>query len=213
MFGLSRPRVPFCCRESINFFLHLVCHKRADIGFAVDISSSVRINGFRRSKEFFKKVLNRFPISERGVHAGLIHFSSTAHLIFGFDEHYTLSDVENAVDRTKYRKGGTRTDKALKLARTRLFALPPEGSSRRNIPRFLVVTTDGISMRPSTTGLEAQALKNEGVHIIVVGVGFRTHMKELRAIASRPQDVIKVRSFAYMERIVENVRSAICQGK
>lgn len=178
----------------------------------MDASRSVRINGFRRSKEFIETVLKGIKISKKDVHIGLIRYSSKADLIFGFEDHYTHNSIETAIRATKYIRGGTSTHMALSLARTRLFALKPEGSSRPSIAKFLVLLTDGISADVELTAKESSALKNEGVHVVVVAIGHRVNKKELVSIASRPQDVIRVSSFAWLKFIVESVRDRVCGG-
>lgn len=178
----------------------------------MDASRSVRINGFRRSKEFIKNVLKGIKISQRDVHIGLIRYSSKADLIFGFEDHYTHSSIDAAIHATKYIRGGTWTHMALSLARTRLFALKPRGSSRSNIARFLILLTDGMSKDVKLTAKESTALKKEGVHIVVVAIGYRVNKSELLSIASRPEDVIRVKSFERLKNIVESVRDKVCGG-
>lgn len=195
------------------FFPCLVCNQRADIAFAVDASTSVRGAGFRKSKDFIKFVLQRFKISQTGIHVGLIRYSSSATVIFDFEEHYTNNDINTAIDRMEYVRGGTRTDRALRLARNKLFLEKPDGTSRPNIPKFLVVMTDGISKWPKITTLEANALKKNGVHIVVVGVGRLLGKKELVSIASSPEDVITATSFAALKKIVAVTKEKVCGGE
>lgn len=195
--------LPFICKIR-------VCNQRADIGFIVDSSGSVRINGFRKSKEFIKFVLRRFKISETGVHVGLIRFSSRATTIFGFEEHFTHSEINEAVDNMQFVKGGTRTDRALRLARNGLFLEKPDGMSRPNIPKFLVLMTDGHSTQPALTAAEAKSMKQKGVHVIVVAIGRGIHLAELLNIASTPRDVISVTSFAKLKRIVAITKEKVC---
>ena len=190
-----------------------MCNQRADIGFVVDASISVRESGFRKSKHFIKFVLQRFKISESGIHVGLIRFSTTARIIFNFEEYYTIGDINAAIDSMTYVKGVTNTDRALRLARTKLFLEKPLGSSRPLIPKFLVVMTDGISKNTRITAMEAKALKESGIHIIVVGVGRNLARKEMLSIASSPQDVITASSFRALTKIVVVAKEKVCGGK
>ena len=196
-----------------NLFHSLVCNQRADIGFAIDASLSVRASGFRKSKDFIKLVLQRFKISEIGIHVGLIRFSTTVKMIFNFEEYYTIGEINAAIDSMKYVKGATYTDRALRLARNKLFLEKPLGSARPLIPKFLVVMTDGISKNIRITALEAKALKDNGVHIIVVGVGRNLARKELINMASSPQDVITASSFRTLKKIVAVAKEKVCGGK
>lgn len=180
----------------------------------MDASTSVRGSGFRKAKDFIKFVLQRFKISQTGIHIGLIRFSSSAHVIFNFEEHYTNNGINTAIDRMEYVKGATRTDRALRLARNKLFLEKSEGgTSRPNIPKFLVLMTDGISRWPKITTLEADALKKQGVHVVVVGVGRLLARNELESMASSPQDVITATSFAALKKIVVVTKEKVCGGK
>ena len=160
-----------------------------------------------------KLVLQRFKIFEGGIHVGLIRFSTSARVIFNFEEYFTNQEINAAIDSMSYVRGGTFTDKALRLARNKLFLEKPVGSSRPLIPKFLVVLTDGISMNTRITAMEAKALKERGVHIIVVGVGRNLARKELINMASSPQDVITATSFRTLKRIVVLAKEKVCGGK
>lgn len=158
-------------------------------------------------------MLRRFKISEMGIHVGLMRFSSRASTIFGFEQYFTHREINAAIDRMRYQKGGTRTDRALRLARNKLFLEKPAGMARPNIPKFLVLMTDGISTHPKITAMEASLLKKKGVHVIVVAIGQLLYTKELIAIASTPRDVITVTSFAKLKRIVAITKEKVCGGE
>lgn len=196
--------LPFICKVK-------VCKRRADIGFIVDSSASVGSNGFRRSKEFIKNVLRRFKISSEGTHVGLIRFSTKATKIFGFEQYFSQSEVEDAIDKMRYKRGGTSTEKALNMARNDLFLEKPEGTSRPNIPRFVVLLTDGMSLDPKVTVKEAELLKQKGVFITVVAIGRSINRRELINIASSPRNVITVASFAYLKKIVLITKQKVCE--
>lgn len=177
----------------------------------MDSSASVRINGFRKSKEFIKNVLRRFKISSEGTHVGLIRFSTKATKIFGFEQYFSQSEVEDAIDKMRYQRGGTSTEKALNMARNDLFLEKPEGTSRPNIPRFVVLLTDGMSLDPKVTVKEAELLKQKGVFITVVAIGRSVNRRELINIASSRRNVITVASFAYLKRIVLITKQKVCE--
>lgn len=196
--------LPFICKIR-------VCSQRADIAFMVDASKSVKLSGFRRSKEFIKAVLQRFKVSQTNVHVGLILFSTRAKIIFNFEEHYTKNDLNAAIDAMEWTKGSTYTDRALKLAREQLFVEKENGgTARADIPKFLVVMTDGISRNPTITAKEAAELKKRGVHIVVVGVGFMRKRSELLSIASSRRAVITARSFKTLKTIVAVTKEKVC---
>lgn len=199
------------CLHHLPFICQIrVCNQRADIGFLVDSSRSVGQSGFRKSKEFIKFLLQKFKISQTDIHVALTRFSSRANTIFGFEDYFTHSDVNAAIDRMKWVKGGTRTDHALRLARNKMFLEKPAGMSRPGVPKFLMVMTDGISSNPKITALEAAELKKRGIHIMVVAVGHNFYMTEALSIASSSRDVVTARSFSRLRRIVVAARERFC---
>lgn len=60
---------------------------------------------------------------------------------------------------------GTRTDKALKYVRHKIFT-----DNREGVPKIAVLITDGASWYPDLTANEARLLKKHNVTIMVVAI-------------------------------------------
>ena len=202
-----------CNNENYGKYLFpfIVCAQRADIAFVVDASTSVTYSGFIEAKEFVKSLISGMKVSYKGVNVGLIRFATTSTIIFPLNRYFSQRSVNNAIDRMVYSQGGTRTDRALKTARTELFT--KIRGAREDIPRMLVLMTDGKSNNPTFTRKEAHQLKKSGVYVIVVAISNKVNKVELRDIASQPEDVITAVSYRTLKKIVADTREKVCSGE
>ena len=167
-------------------------------------------SGFKQAKNFVKKVISKFKVSQRGTHVGLIRFATRAQLMFDFIQHTTPNELYAAIDNIEWSEGGTRTERALELARTRLFS--EEGHLRPRISKVVVLVTDGQSELLAEVRQQAKLLKKSGVYVVAVGVGKQMNRVELNAIASSERDVIGVSSFRGLARRVAEIRDKVCEG-
>ena len=184
-----------------------VCRKRLDLAFLIDGSGSIEYYGrgnFKRCLYFVKKMIASFHVSPRHVRVAIVLFSSRPHLIFGFNRYRNKFSAIKAVNRIRYPRGGTRTGRALRFVKRKLF----RGRSRRR--RVLVVMTDGKSQdhvrRP------ANVLKRSGVEIIALGIGRKYVMKQLRHTASSHRHVFKA-PFRYLRAVVRRIKRKICRRR
>ena len=114
-----------------------------DIGIILDSSRTVGWNNFDTLKRSLVKLTEYFHVSKKGTHFGLIHYNENATLDFDFTD-ASLHNIEALKERimdVDYDPGLTRTDKAIKMANEKLFT--DRGGARKNVPKLLVVVTDG----------------------------------------------------------------------
>ena len=83
------------------------------------------------------------------------------------------------------------------------------------VTRVVVLVTGGPSDDPRTTGIEAQASREHGIHIFVVGVGPFVSRAEAKSIASQPW-----KDFTFLAEdpetlgpVAEQLASAVCRRK
>jgi hypothetical protein len=113
----------------------------------------------------------------------------------------------------QYDKGSTKSSLGLETVANSVFTA--EGGMRdydAQVPRVLIMITDGKSDFGYEPGAAALALQAQGVHVFAVGVGTCYDEDELNSIASNPDDehVFGVKSFLQMNRIVNRIASATC---
>ena len=81
-------------------------------------------------------------LSGSGTHIGVVSFSDEANTELQFTDKQEVTKIKASVLAINYRNGGTRTDKGLLECRLSLFS-----GTRVNVPRVLLVITDGRSDR------------------------------------------------------------------
>lgn len=200
----------------LNFYyvIHfLECETEVDLGFLIDGSGSINRHdpgNFQRCLEFVKALTRAFVISPTGTRVGAILFSTRSRLVFDFNKYTTHAAVEAAINRIPYPHHLTYTGKALKLAAERLF-----DDVRPNVPRVLVVITDGASH--DDVKATSDLLKESGVIITSVGLGrsaiLRRFKPQLVAMASEPKDEhVFTADFPQMQSIVSAIQDQLCEG-
>jgi len=143
------------------------CIHKADIGFVVDSSGS-ESQYWSYVKEWIKKMTIAFHVEAgRGNHAGLVLFSDTGRTHIRFQDHATVEEFNDAVDRLPNPSGGTSIESGLDVAYEELFE-----EARTTAHRTVIVMTDG----QNGAGIDPirEAIKpyhDEDIRVIVVGVG------------------------------------------
>ena len=193
----------------INWLGLSVCRTQVDLGFLLDGSGSVEMYGkgnFQRCLDFIKSVANAFVISPHDTRVGVIVFSDSSELIFGFDRYSNRNSLVAALDTIKLPAKTTFTGKGLKMARDQLFS-----GARHGVPHILIVLTDGRShddvVKP------ARALREAGVQIFTVGLGTNYDESQLKAIADDPYDYHALTvDFPEMTSIISTLQNMLCKG-
>ena len=94
------------------------------------------------------------------------------------------------VSRVQWKQGKTNTGGALERARTRLFA-----NSRPNVPKVILVVTDGEATDKEKVIEETALLKEAGFLIYAVGVGDQINEDELINMATDKDSVYFTRNY------------------
>ena len=184
------------------------------MAFLLDESGSVGEENFEKVKEFVKKVVDFFNVGETGTHIAVTTYHTYARERFDFTEHYTKSELKNAVNNIVYNGFLTYTGEALDFVRDNIFTRRGGMRDDPGIPKVLVLITDGLSNGKSV--LEpANKLRNLGVSIFSIGVGNRVSEQELNEIATDPDEeyVFLLKTFNDLSSWVDRLSSVSCSGK
>lgn len=121
---------------------------RYDLGIIIDGSGSVGNHEFAQTKMFLLRLINRFPVGVDSTRFGIILYSDIPKLITRFSDvlYHNPIGLKLKLLGLEFPDGETRTDKALKMAGTELYAA---GQSRDQVPHVLVVFTDGATKQGS----------------------------------------------------------------
>ena len=117
----------------------LECKVPIDLGFLIDASGSIGVSGFKKIRDFVKRIIDAFEISEAGTHVAAIWYSDDAEVAFNFTslqgDNITRDEVFKLVEGISVTKGKTRIDKALRLAHSDMFSV--KGGSQPGRPKVL----------------------------------------------------------------------------
>ena len=108
------PRISKGCYSNNNILQPTV----ADIGFAVDASSSLYRQGFQTEIDFINKIIDAVgPVTRDGVRISVIVYSDIAKLQIKFDDHFDTGALKQAVASLPFDNvGETRIDLGLDMA-------------------------------------------------------------------------------------------------
>ncbi|XP_065089093.1 sushi, von Willebrand factor type A, EGF and pentraxin domain-containing protein 1-like [Ochlerotatus camptorhynchus] len=162
-------------------------HKRVDIVFLIDASSSVGKANFHSEIKFVKKLLSDFNVSYNYTRVAVITFSSQKKIFRHIDQISTsIEDNDKClllnyqIPKIEFSGGGTYTYGALKEAEE-IFNL-----ARVNSKKIIFLITDGFSNGRDPIPL-AESLKRSNVVIYSIGIQSGNYA-ELYNISSQPGD-------------------------
>lgn len=153
--------------------------KVADIVFLLDSSTSLGTQHFKGVEHFAMDIVNDLDVQENATMVGVISFSTypVRRVTLG-----TTDDklhILNAINQIPYYAGSRETDKALEMLRMEGF----EGE-RQDVPRIVILVTNGHSTNAFLTGRAADELKQTVTEIFVIGIGPNVSKQELDRISS-----------------------------
>ena len=130
-------------------------------------------------------------------------YASTVSVGFNFTEHYSFAEVAVAIDNLPFLdETPLNIANALRLAREQIFT-----TDRENIPDVLVIFVSS-ALSGNFTGI-SQSLREEGIKIVVVGVGGSFELDQLESIG----DYVITISYQDLDVREEGVGGAVSEGK
>ncbi len=191
----------------------VTCQARADVGFIIDSSGSVR-REYGKEKSFVKSLAYRFGLSAKGSHAGAVIFSHKAEVKVTFAEKNSITEFNDAIDNLPLLGYTTRIDKALRVAYNDLFQV--RNGMRLGVPKVVFVLTDGKQTNEYDAVSPATAIlpfHESDMKVIVIGVGSSVSKNELRSMAKSEKDVYFAKDFDELmsSEFVDKVIALSCQ--
>lgn len=205
--------VSFKFSHSCNFSAVICKHETTDMLFLLDSSFSMYEKQFRQQLQFVTNVIEHFHIGADNIQVSVLTYNHKVNenLIIYFNSFSNRNELEDAILKIPYVKGGTDTGEAIRYGRTHMFK--EEYGGRKKANKVIVVFTDGIFSNPTKTESEARLAKLSEIHVIAVGVGNAPNSKDLKLIASNDDSVFRVDSFDLLPTIVEKLSKETCRGK
>lgn len=163
-------------------------HKRLDIVFLIDSSSSVGKVNFESEIKFVKKLLSDFPVSYEYTRVAIVTFSSQAKIIRHVDQISKPSQINDKclllnhqINTIGFSGGGTHTYGAFEESK-KIF----EGG-RLGSKKLIFLVTDGFSNGRDPVPI-ANELKQDNITIYTIGIQSGNY-EELYNISSSPGQV------------------------
>ena len=161
------------------------CNVILDLTFLIDSSGSLTPNEFIQEKIFVDRIVRRLNVEAkvREAYIGLISFSEVPYTYQIYVPNTQFIDmVSNRVKSLPYMGRSTALTSALRDARINVF----KESRGVSTPKIAVLISDGSGNEtPDEIKLEAKQLKDNQVHLFVVGVGKNVKNETLNALASQ----------------------------
>ncbi|XP_029348934.1 collagen alpha-1(XII) chain isoform X2 [Echeneis naucrates] len=182
---------------------------KADLVFLIDGSWSIGDESFNKVIQFVTSMTGAFDvISPKGMQVSMVQYSDDAKTEFKLNTYHDKGIVLSALQTVRYRGGNTKTGIALKHVYEKVFT--SDSGMRRNVPKVLVVVTDGRSQ--DDVKKNAEKLQHAGYSVFVVGVA-DVDMTELRNIGSKPSErhVFVVDDYDAFAKIQDNLITFICE--
>nr|XP_056713047.1 collagen alpha-6(VI) chain-like [Euleptes europaea] len=179
--------------------------EEADIYFLIDGSGSIFPKDFDDMKAFMNEMVDAFQVGANRVRFGVVQYQGYAKLEFEIGQYKTKTDLRKAIDAIKQMGHGTYTGRALEVMKS-LF----KKAARENVPKYLVLITDGISDDDVTR--PALELQKEGIMIYAIGVR-NASKTQLEQITGEKNQTFLVNEFDSLKRIKHDVVREICSPK
>ena len=184
---------------------------KLDVMYLIDGSQGVPTATFMQIKKLVNASLNWYNVSDKEVNVGISSFGKNTDINLKLREGTRRIVAQNTLDGLFiFRPKGPRSiHKAFDEMRTKIFEKP--GESRLDAKKILVLVTTGINSADGASRLPdaANALRRKGVDIIVLSLGKTRNQNELKAIAGKKSNIVKVddveelpKSFGILEKRV-----------
>ena len=191
------------------------CREPADVVIALDSSASVGATRYSALLEFTKDIVQNMNIGPGATESriALETYASVPQVRYHLDTFTSRRDAVNAISFI-YMDGSTATGNALSFMRT---MFDDQFGDRQNVRNVGLVISDGHSNDRHITQTEAQLTRAEGVTLLSVGVGMKTHYDEaeMRFMASpnESENFMVVDDLSNYSNLTLRVLDAVCNSK
>ena len=130
-------------RSYLFFYNPTECHKVLDLGILMDSSYTISPSIWEEEKSIVVTLMNKLDISPPGTHMSVMTFNTDVDFPIPFNGYKDADDLKRKITQLPYHTGWSRTDLGLTAVKDRMFV--PQAGARdiRQVPRTLVVFTNG----------------------------------------------------------------------
>ncbi|XP_074089731.1 von Willebrand factor A domain-containing protein 2 isoform X2 [Macrotis lagotis] len=177
-----------------------------DLVFLLDASASVGRANFLKVRSFVRGSSLQFNINRDVTQIGLVIFGSRVQTTFALDTHPSSPSLLQAISQAPYLGGAGSTGSALLHVYNEVMTI--QKGARPGVTKAVVVMTEGIGTEDAI--VPAQKLRNNGISVLVIGVG--PVLKEtLLRLAGSHDFLIHVASYEDLENYQDLFIERICE--
>ncbi|XP_051255377.1 collagen alpha-6(VI) chain [Dicentrarchus labrax] len=183
--------------------------EKADIIFLVDGSKSIGETNFKSMQTFMESIVNQTTVGKDLTRFGVIRYSTRVESVFTLKDHDSKQKVLAQIKELELLNEDTYTSKALKYSLD-FFNEQHGGRKALKVPQILMVITDGEATDPYQLEPNSDALRNNGITVISIGVKNATYKELLTMAGDDPSKVFYVDNFKALETLYKNISSILC---
>ena len=178
-----------------------------DVVFLILSHGSLTHREFEQQKEFVLDVADMLGLAPGQTQAAVILYSNSATVKVQLGQYATMDQFGGAVQALRndygYRR---RIDLAMRSAAAELGR-----GGRSSVPKLVVLLSNGIS-HTSVSAMTAsyQFMRNNGVYILAVGVGYSGIKRDLQLVTESDDDIFMVTMFDVLKRDIGRIISRAC---
>lgn len=180
----------------------------ADIAFIVDVSDSTTNTELVRG--FLSQMINSLTIESNSVRVGIVLYSDTPSADYYLNTFSSKSKILQYIKRLLFGGAESKTSRALKFAREKVFAKELGSRHAMGVQQIAVVITEVKSL-DDVAAAEAAKLIRSGVKLYALGVT-NDNVEVLQRIASYPPTkfVFSLQSFSNLDKVEKKLWETVC---
>ena len=142
---------------------------------------------------------------------GVVRFGNQANTVVRLGADTNINSLQQSIEEIQHVTQSSSNTAAGITTALQEFRL----NGRRNVPRVMLIFTNGISNNPTQTAAAALDARADGIQLFSIGIGGNVLQSELQAIASDPDEVhiFNVADFASFDAILGGLVQETCNGE
>uniref|UniRef100_A0A0B7BD61 VWFA domain-containing protein n=1 Tax=Arion vulgaris TaxID=1028688 RepID=A0A0B7BD61_9EUPU len=195
--------------EAIPVFDRHCATFESDFIIVLDSSGSIVSTTFKKVLHFVSVLVSGFDIGPKNVRVGLLDFSDKVITVANLKDNDDFDSLNKSIYSTPFIGDTTNTHLAFnKILDENMFGR--ENGGRDEVPKIVIVITDGNSTEPEKTAKAAKSLQNLA-EVIIIGVGY-IKQEELNTIASRPEDIFIIGDYSQIFSLLVKLSEKTCEA-
>ncbi|XP_042345729.1 collagen alpha-6(VI) chain-like [Plectropomus leopardus] len=185
--------------------------EKADVIFLVDSSISINSTQYQSMRKFIEAMVNETTVGKNLTRFGLISYATVPMLHFTLGQYDSRREVLDAIPKTKPPEGDTYTGEAMEFS-LKHFDAEYGGRRELNVPQVLMVITDGAATNPWILKERSDALRNNGITVLSIGVQNASMDQLLTMAGGDPSKVFYVEDFKALEEEYKKIALILCNS-